>query len=508
LKNIAIYSRKSRETDKGESISTQIQLCKEYFLRDNIDCKFETFQDEGFSGGNTNRPEFQRMMLLAKHKQFDIIACYKVDRISRNIVDFMNTFDTLEKHNVSLVSISEGFDPTTPVGRIMMTMLAGFAEMERMNTAQRVKDNLKALAKLGRWSGGTPPTGYRSVRVENGDKTAMYLELNNEWKDKIEFMYKSVSEGNSIRHLAKILDMPNKTIANIISNPTYCKSDETSKKYLESIGFEVFGELDGYGYLSYNRRPRGKNGKKKFNSDEKFVAVSRHEGVVDSSLWISANEKVSTRADEAKPRISSNSFLAHIVKCSCGSGMYIEPGNRRKDGTRNYYFCCSRRKINKDLCSNGWLNAANLENDILQILKKSSEDKSILENYIDSKPSPTIDSDISNTKRQILSNTNRLNSLTEKFILLENSAAKLIANKMNEISALNDKLNSELLNLERKKLLNSIDNVNVDKIQIYICDLLSNWETLSIEDKQTAMQNIFDSILWDGKKGFNIKLNI
>lgn len=62
MKRIAIYSRKSKETDTGESIKNQIQMCKEYFLRKNEDCIFETFIDEGFSGGNTNRPEFQRMI--------------------------------------------------------------------------------------------------------------------------------------------------------------------------------------------------------------------------------------------------------------------------------------------------------------------------------------------------------------------------------------------------------------------------------------------------------------
>ena len=72
MKRIAIYSRKSRETDTGESIKNQIQMCKDYFLKQNDKYTFEIFQDEGFSGGNTNRPEFQRMMLFAKQKKFDI----------------------------------------------------------------------------------------------------------------------------------------------------------------------------------------------------------------------------------------------------------------------------------------------------------------------------------------------------------------------------------------------------------------------------------------------------
>ena len=86
MKKIAIYSRKSKETDTGESIKNQINICKEYFLRQYDQCTFEIFEDEGFSGGNTNRPAFKRMMQLAEHKQFDIIAAYKIDRIIASFI--------------------------------------------------------------------------------------------------------------------------------------------------------------------------------------------------------------------------------------------------------------------------------------------------------------------------------------------------------------------------------------------------------------------------------------
>ena len=162
---IAIYARKSKETDTGESINNQINMCKDYFNRQYNDCTFEVFEDEGFSGGNINRPAFKRMMQLARHKQFDIITCYKIDRISRNTLDFLTIFEELKEYDIKLVSITEGFDPSTPAGKMMMSMISSMAEMERMNIAQRVKDNMTGLAKLGSWSGGTTPTGYRSVTI-------------------------------------------------------------------------------------------------------------------------------------------------------------------------------------------------------------------------------------------------------------------------------------------------------------------------------------------------------
>ncbi len=87
---IAIYTRKSVAIENSESIETQVQLCKSYFNGNN---EFEIFEDEGFSGGNINRPAFKRMMNLARLGTFDIVAVYKVDRIARNIVDFFKIYD-------------------------------------------------------------------------------------------------------------------------------------------------------------------------------------------------------------------------------------------------------------------------------------------------------------------------------------------------------------------------------------------------------------------------------
>lgn len=509
MKRIAIYSRKSKETDTGESIKNQIQMCKDYFLRKHVDCIFETFIDEGFSGGNTNRPEFQRMLLLAKHKSFDIVTCYKIDRIGRNTKEFLNTFDELEQHNVTLVSITEGFDPETPAGRMMMTMIAGFAEMERMSIAQRVKDNMNGLAKIGRWSGGTPPTGYKSVRLENGDKTAMYLELIPEFKENLIGIFKAAAEGYSCRYIGKLFNMPPKTILNIVNNPTYCKSNLLSKKYLESLGFEVYGELNNLGYLSYNRRPKDKQGKKKFNAKGMLVAVSKHEAPIKSELWIKANQQIKQRGDEANPRISQYSFLAHKVKCACGSGMHLNPGYTKKDGTKTCYFKCSRKKYDKALCNNRQINVTYLENDILEMLDNISKDKNILEKYINSKSdTKNFSIEINSLKKEIKKYDSQLDNLSENLAKLKGSAANKIIENMNSLSEKIDELNRKLLILERKNIFNNIDNVNLDLLQKNIKVLLTKWSQLSIDEKQVEINNIIKEIRWNGKKKFSIKFNI
>ena len=166
---IAIYSRKSKFTGKGESIGNQVELCKEYvrnmFGPEYVD-RCVIFEDEGFSGGDLKRPDFQKMMTEVRQRKFEAIVVYRLDRISRNISDFTGLIDELTKLDVSFVSIREQFDTSTPVGRAMMFIISVFSQLERETIAERIRDNMHELAKTGRWLGGNAPTGFKSEAVE------------------------------------------------------------------------------------------------------------------------------------------------------------------------------------------------------------------------------------------------------------------------------------------------------------------------------------------------------
>ena len=142
---IAIYSRKSKFTGKGESIGNQIELCKDY-VRNMFGERYvelcEVFEDEGFSGGNLKRPAFQRMMADVRKRKFKAIVVYRLDRISRNISDFTGLIDELTKLDVSFVSIREQFDTSTPMGRAMMFIISVFSQLERETIAERIRDNM------------------------------------------------------------------------------------------------------------------------------------------------------------------------------------------------------------------------------------------------------------------------------------------------------------------------------------------------------------------------------
>ncbi|MGL4664708.1 MAG: recombinase family protein, partial [Clostridium butyricum] len=164
---IAIYSRKSVFTGKGESIENQIELCKNYcntYVNSGSNLEYIIYEDEGFSGKNTNRPEFQHMIDDIKKNKIDTLICYRLDRISRNVADFSSTLELLQKYNVNFISIKERFDTSTPLGRAMIYIASVFAQLERETIAERVRDNMIQLAKSGRWLGGNIPYGFNIAR--------------------------------------------------------------------------------------------------------------------------------------------------------------------------------------------------------------------------------------------------------------------------------------------------------------------------------------------------------
>ena len=140
-----IYSRKSRFTGKGESIENQIELCRQYIAAhfgQEVADQALVYEDEGFSGGNLERPQFKKMMQDSRQQRFTAIVVYRLDRISRNIGDFANLIQDLGDRHIDFVSIREQFDTSSPLGRAMMYIASVFSQLERETIAERIRDNM------------------------------------------------------------------------------------------------------------------------------------------------------------------------------------------------------------------------------------------------------------------------------------------------------------------------------------------------------------------------------
>lgn len=164
----AIYTRKSSEEGLAQdfnSLDAQHEACAAYIksqasegwklIRDRYD-------DGGISGGTLKRPALKRLLADIAAGHIDIVVVYKVDRLTRSLLDFAKLVEAFDKAGTSFVSITQSFNTTTSMGRLTLNMLLSFAQFEREVTAERIRDKIAQSKARGMWMGGTPPIGYRA----------------------------------------------------------------------------------------------------------------------------------------------------------------------------------------------------------------------------------------------------------------------------------------------------------------------------------------------------------
>jgi site-specific DNA recombinase len=162
----AIYTRKSSEEGLEQdfnSLDAQYEACSAYILSQASEGwhqNAERYDDGGHSGGTLERPALKRLLNDVETGVIDIIIVYKLDRLTRSLLDFAQLVARLDKAGVSFVSITQSFNTTTSMGRLTLNMLLSFAQFEREVTAERIRDKIAASKAKGMWMGGTPPLGY------------------------------------------------------------------------------------------------------------------------------------------------------------------------------------------------------------------------------------------------------------------------------------------------------------------------------------------------------------
>jgi DNA invertase Pin-like site-specific DNA recombinase len=162
----AIYTRKSTnhllERDFN-SLEAQRDICSAYISSQRHRGWREIaarYDDGGQSGTNFERPALSRLMQDIETRQVEVVVVYKIDRLTRSLADFVRLIEVFDRHDIALVSISQAFDTSDSMGRMILNILLTFSQFERELIADRVRDNVRARKRLGKWSGGPPPFGY------------------------------------------------------------------------------------------------------------------------------------------------------------------------------------------------------------------------------------------------------------------------------------------------------------------------------------------------------------
>ena len=532
---IAIYARKSKLTDKGESIENQISTCKDYIMTwcniDKTHIEFTIYKDEGFSGGNTDRPQFQKLIKDAKKRKFNILVCYRLDRVSRSVSDFTNTYELLQQYNIEFISVKEQFDTSTPLGRAMLNISMVFAQLERETIAERIKDNMLALAKTGRWLGGTTPAGFISSPIEYIDhdmraKKMFKLIVNPEEMQKVKTIYSKFFELRSLRSVESYLlinDIYTRknckyspdTIKDILTNPTYVVADESIYHYFKGLGCQICNEpisFDGkHGLMVYNRTSQ--SGKKRASRpyEDWIISIGQHEPLILGEQWILIQNILASNTGKAfyNKQDMQYGLLTNLIKCKlCHSRMKIKKGKVNSKGETAYVYVCSTKDISRrHKCNVANIIGQDADTDVLDYLLELSQDQSFMQEIL-SANQLTITRSIEETNNQVKELNETIQAKKKAIDNLMGQLAKLPADSsiaaiyMNQLASI-DKEIKEITD-KITMLRNTEDNqkfisVNIDSVRAAFDQLKYMNTTTDIKLKRSIIRTIIDYITWDGE---------
>lgn len=530
---IAIYSRKSKFTGKGESIGNQVELCREYIrthFGDKAAEKAVVFEDEGFSGGNVNRPAFKKMMTHIERGEFKALVVYRLDRVSRNVSDFSSLIEDLNRRDIVFVSIREQFDTATPMGRAMMYIASVFAQLERETIAERIRDNMHELAKTGRWLGGNTPTGYcsesvKSVTVDGKTKKACKLKLIPEEAETVKLIFDLfIKTGSLTLTEAELIQRRIMTkngnhftrfsIKSILQNPVYMIADEEAYEFFKLKDADLFSsieEFDGiHGILAYNRTDQEKGKATVYNPvSDWIVSVGKHHGIIPGKIWVGVQDNLERNKSKSFRRPRRNeALLTGLLFCSCGNRMYPKLSKRKTaDGDIIYtYVCKMKERSKKDLCNKRNANGNTLDLAVIEKIKQLADEKSDFVKQLEKSKifytgnREQYEQKLSAMKKEKADLEKKVSSLIDTLADLDdNSAKKSIVARINEMNTQVDKISQGIDEMISLTAEHAFSDIEFDVLRQMLGVFKNTIDDMSYEQKRAAIQSIVRRVIWDGE---------
>jgi DNA invertase Pin-like site-specific DNA recombinase len=495
MKFDAIYARQSVDKMDSISIESQIERCKV-----EAEGEYRVYKDKGYSGKNTDRPEFQQMLEEIRHGEIKRVIAYKLDRVSRSVIDFTSLIEEFQKYGVEFVSCTERFDTSTPMGRAMLNICVVFAQLERETIQQRVLDAYIARSRKGFFMGGKNPFGYnREPYIIEGIHTTRFV-INEKEAEIVRYIYDLYSNPEtSLRDVSKVLNAEGikqgrrddgywsvAHLGEMLKSPVYVRADLDVYDFLKGQGAQMHSPAEYFVGTNgiYLFSERGAQRKQTCLQDQNIV-LAPHEGIVSSDVWIKCRIKLLGNHQVAKPIKAKNTWLAGKIKCPlCGYAMVV-----RKAKTKvGRYFICSHHEDTIDGCPGvGGLHAAEIESIIYdEISEKLKEFETINENpTAAARQNPKI----TEIKLQIAGVEEEIDKLMKKLPDAEGVVMEYIAERIKVLDGQKKELSEKLKELEPLEMVNK----DFDGLRNY----MSHWDDLTIADKMTVVDAVINKISAD-----------
>ncbi len=469
MRRCAIYTRKSTTEglDSGFSSLDAQREAGELYVRSQAANSWTAlptrYDDGGFTGGNLERPALARLMEDIERGAVDTVVVVKVDRLSRSLLDFARLMEKFEKRGVHFVSVTQHFDTSTSMGRLILNVLLSFAQFEREMIAERTRDKIRASRRHGKWTGGAVPFGYRVV-----DKRLVVQESEAAIVRRIFEEYSGDDSTSAIswkldREMAKSGERWTKDrVSRIIKNPIYAG--------LMPTGGEVH--------------------------------PGEHEALVSREAFDRANSKIQTRRRVFGRKRDPRYVLRSLVRCG-DCGYAIVPASTKSRGVvHRYYRCGIHDNSGKHRCGGVQLPAPAFEAFVTDELKRVADEKrfaEVLQLNLERR-GEALSSEISEIPRAIAERSGRAGMLAAALSLPELSGVARrgpeneIAKIGEELRTLEDRLYAAERELET---INEKLRAEAEWLGARLEDR-SAWTTDDLEERARVFRGLVEEIIVTG----------
>ena len=362
----AIYTRKSTEDgleQEFNSLDAQRESAEAY-IRSQASEGWEViptmYDDGGFTGGNMERPGLKRLMADIEARKIDCVMVYKVDRLSRSLLDFSRIVESFDKHGVAFVSVTQQFNTANSMGRLMLNVLLSFAQFEREIISERTRDKIAATRRKGKWTGGMPLLGY-DVNP-NGSK----LVIKQEEAAKVRQIFELYKDHQSLLAVVQELE----------------QSGWVNKSWVTKKG----GRRGGRPFTKTSLHKLLTNityiGKLRYKAE---VHEGEHDGIIDVELWQQVQTILQRNGKNGGSTVR-NSFaflLKGMMRCiPCNSAIIPTITTRNRTKRYLYYVCCSAQKRGWHTCPTKSIPATEIESFVVGQIRGLVQDPAFLKDTV------------------------------------------------------------------------------------------------------------------------------
>ena len=483
----AVYTRKSTEEglqQEFNSLDAQREAAEAYIASQKAEgwvCLPDRYDDGGFTGGNMDRPALQRLVADIEDGKIDCIVVYKVDRLSRSLIDFSKIVDVLERHNVSFVSVTQQFNTGTSMGRLMLNVLLSFAQFEREIISERTRDKIAAARRKGKWMGGKPLLGYDLLVMPGGSK----LVVNEDEAARVRVIFELYLEKQSLIRTCQVLNDRGWTT----KRWTARKGHECGgQRFDKTILFRLLTNVVYRGQV----RARDK------------VYPGEQDAILDDVTWERVQRMLRSngRTGGMHVRNKYGALLKGLLRCKpCGRAMmhaYTAKGNR----CYRYYVCYTAQKQGWDACPSKSIPAEQIERFVVEQIRAIGRDPAVMAMALDQaraqalEETAALESDVGVAEREI----GRIHAEITKVATdaaTSGDAASRLAEFHERLRDAEQHL-TELRDQAERVRSAAVTKAEVDSALAAFTPL---WDALSPREQARVLRLLIQRVDYDGAKG-------